>query len=85
MKQDASDPAETYPSPVTDKLVIRTEEAAETHVQIVGSSGKVVYEETKVFSGFDPLTIDFSGLAPGRYSVTISYGGKTYRKTIVKV
>ena len=85
VKQDASDPAETYPSPVTDKLVIRTEEAAETHVQIVGSSGKVVYEETKVFSGFDPLTIDFSGLAPGRYSVTISYGGKTYRKTIVKV
>ena len=54
-------------------------------MQIVGSSGKVVYEETKVFSGFDPLTIDFSGLAPGRYSVTISYGGKTYRKTIVKV
>jgi hypothetical protein len=26
-----------------------------------------------------------TGLAPGRYSVTIRYGGNTYHKTIVKV
>ncbi len=85
VKIDAADPAETYPTPVTTDLVIRTEEAAETAVRIVSSSGKVVYEETKVFSGFDPLIVNFTGLAPGRYTVTISYNGKTYQKTIVKV
>lgn len=85
VKADVSDPAETYPTPVTTDLVIRTEEAAETYVRIVSASGRVVYEETKVFSGFDPLVVNFTGLAPGRYYVTISYGGKTYQKTIVKV
>ena len=85
VKADASDPVETYPTPVTTSLTIRTEEAAETLIRIVSASGKVVYEETKVFSAFDPLTVSLAGLAPGRYSVTISYGGKVYRKTIVKV
>lgn len=85
VKVDAEDPAETYPSPVTTDLVIRTEEATETSVRIVSSTGKVVYEETKVFSGFNPLIVNFTGLAPGRYTVTISYNGKTYQKTIVKV
>lgn len=85
VKADASDPVETYPTPATTSVTIRTEEAAETHVRIISTSGKVVYEETKVFSAFDPLTVNLSGLAPGRYSVIISYGGKTYRKTIVKV
>ena len=54
-------------------------------VRIVSSSGKVVYEQTQVFSGFDPLVVDFSGLAPGRYSITISYSGKTFHNNIVKV
>ena len=85
VKADVSNPAETFPTPVTTDLVIRTEEPTETYVRIVSASGKVVYEETKVFSGFDPLIVNFTGLAPGRYYVTISYNGKTYNKTIVKV
>ena len=85
VKEDPDDHAETYPSPVTTELTIRTEEPAETHVRIVNSTGRVVYEETRTFSGFDPLTIDTAGLAPGRYYVTITYNGKTYKKTVVKV
>lgn len=85
VKADAANPAETTPSPITDKLVISTEEDAETYVRIVNSTGRGVYETTQVFSGFNPLTIETAGLAPGRYSVTISYGGKTYTKTIVKI
>ena len=85
VKEDPDDRAEVYPSPVTTELTIRTEEPAETYVSIVGSTGKVVYEETRTFSGFDPLKIDTSGLAPGRYYVTIRYNGKTYKKTVVKV
>ena len=85
VKEDAADPAEIYPSPVTTSLVISTERDAETYVRIVNSTGKTVYEKTSVFSGFNPLNIDTTGLAPGRYSVTIRYGGKTYKKNIVKV
>ena len=85
VKADASNPAEISPSPITINLVISTEEEAETYVRIINSTGKVVYETTQVFSGFNPLTIDTTGLAPGRYSVTISYSGKTYTKTIVKI
>lgn len=85
VKKDSSQPVETSPSPITGSLVISTEAAAETYVRIVGSTGKVVYEDTLVFSGFDPLVIDTSGLAPGRYSLTVSYSGNTYTKTFVKI
>ena len=84
VKPDLTDPAETFPSPVTTTLTIRTENEAETYVRIVSSTGKVVYENTCTFSGFDPLKVDMSSLAPGRYSLTIRYGGNTYNKTIVK-
>ena len=85
VKPDPNNPAELMPMPVTTDLTIRTEEPAETYVRIVSSSGKVVYEQTQVFSGFDPLVVDFSGLAPGRYSITIRYSGKTFHNNIVKV
>ena len=85
VKVDKSDPVETYPSPVTTELSIRTETDAETYVSIMNSTGKTVYESTSIFSGFDPLVLDVAGLAPGRYYVTVRYGGKTYKKTIVKV
>ena len=85
VKATAANPVETYPTPVTNKLYIRTEQEAEHYVRIVSSSGKVVYETTKTFSGFDPLSIDVTDLAPGRYSVSVVYNGKAYHKTIVKV
>jgi hypothetical protein len=85
VKGDLSDLAETYPNPVTTDLVIRTEQPAETYVRIVNSTGKAVYEKTSVFSGFEPLIVNMTALAPGRYSVTIRYNGNTYHKTIVKI
>nr|MCR5518819.1 S8 family serine peptidase [Bacteroidales bacterium] len=85
VKLDANDPVELYPSPITTKLTIRTEDEARTYVRIVSSSGKVVYEATETFSGFDPFTINTSDFSPGRYSVTVEYNGKTYHKTIVKI
>ena len=85
VKKDAAQPVETTPSPISNKLVITTEEAAETYVRIVGSTGKVVYEETLVFSGFDPLTIDTSSLAPGRYTLTVRYLSTSYTNSFVKI
>lgn len=79
-----SNPAETYPSPVTDVLTIRTEQPAPTHVLIVNSTGKAVYESTTTFSGFSPLTINMAGLAPGRYGVLVEYNQKSIKKTVIK-
>ena len=84
VKANPNDPVEAFPNPVSTDLTIRTERPAETFVRILSSSGKLVYESTSVFSGFDPLTVDVSDLAPGRYSLTVSYNGKTYNKNIVK-
>ena len=85
VKESGAEPTETYPSPVTTDLIIRTEGETSHYVRIVSSTGKVVYEKTSTFSGFDPLIINMTGLAPGRYGVTVKYNGKTYRKTIVKI
>ena len=85
VKESGADPAETLPSPVTTDLIIRTEGETSHYVRIVSSTGKVVYEKTSTFSGFDPLIINMTGLAPGRYGVTVKYNGNTYRKTIVKI
>lgn len=85
VKTDLTDLAETYPSPVKKILTIRTEKPAETYVRIVSSSGKTIFEQTSVFSGFDPLEVEMSDVAPGRYSLTIRYNGITHNKTIVKV
>jgi subtilisin family serine protease len=85
VKKNADDPVETYPSPVVTDLAIRTEAPAETYVRIVSSTGKVVYEKTLTVSGFNPLVVNMTGLAPGRYGVTVKYNGKTFKKTIVKV
>ena len=85
VKANAANPVETHPSPVTTNLVISTEGEAETYVRMVNATGRVVFEQTSVFSGFNPLSIDVAGLAPGRYHVTISYNGKTFNKTVVKV
>ena len=84
VKLNTSDPVETYPNPVTTTLTIRTEMPAETHVRIISSSGKTVYDKTSVFSGFDPLSIDVSALAPGRYTIFVSYNDETYCKNIIK-
>ena len=85
VKLNRAEPAETWPNPVEKDLTISTEDEAPTHVRIVSSSGKVVYDKTSTFSGFDPLVISMEGLAPGRYGVSVSYKGKTHKKTIVKV
>ena len=82
--KSSEDPAETYPVQVEDVLNIRTEEGAETYVLIVSSTGKTVYEDNCFVSAFQPLAVDMSSLAPGRYNVTIKYNGKTYYKNIVK-
>lgn len=76
---------EAYPNPVKDRLYLCTgKDEVETYVKIVSLAGAVVYERRSVFSAFRPLEIDFSNMAPGRYSVFVSYGGKASTNTVVK-
>jgi len=76
--------AESFPNPVSDKLTIRTEAEADTHIRLVNATGAVVYEKTLVVSGFNPAVLDMSACSPGRYTLTISYSGKNFSRTIIK-
>lgn len=83
--KNPENPAESYPNPVIDKLTIRTESEADTHVKLVNSNGAVIIDKTfEKVSGFSPLVLDMSSCAPGRYMLTLSYSGKTYERVIVK-
>lgn len=76
---------EAYPNPVSKILYVRTtEEDSESSVKLVSSTGTTVYDETKTFSAFDPLAIDVTKLAPGRYSLKVVNNGVTTTKDIVK-
>lgn len=76
---------DAYPNPFTTTLNIRTgTDEVSTHVKITSSTGSVAYDETSTFSAFNPLVIDTSDLAPGTYSLEVSYGGGTYNQKIIK-
>lgn len=83
--RDGESAAAVYPNPVVNKLYVSTgSEEASTYVRLVSATGSVVYENTSVFSAFNPLEIDMSKCAPGRYTLEVTYNGSTTKKTIVK-
>ena len=53
-------------------------------VVVYSATGAKVYEETVSGSAFEPATIDLSGLAPGLYTLVITYNGTEYKQTVVK-
>lgn len=74
-----------YPNPVIKYMTISTMDLAETSIKIVSSTGKVVYETTQNISAFEPASVDMTNCAPGVYNVTVSFAGKTYKRTIIKL
>lgn len=83
--KDPSSSLELYPNPVTDYLNVRTGEEMDTRIWITGPAGQTVYDRTAPVSAFSPARIDMSDCAPGRYSVTVSYGGNEFVRTVVKL
>ena len=83
--KDPSSSLEVYPNPVTDFLNVRTGEEMDTRIRITGPAGQTIYDKTAPVSAFSPAKIDMSGCAPGRYSVTVSYGGNKFVRTVVKL
>lgn len=86
LARDPSVAYSAYPNPVKDYLNIATgAELEDMSVKIVSQTGRVVYEASEVkASAFEPARINMSGLAPGRYSVTIRQGTEKHSFTVVK-
>lgn len=83
--KDPKKPLEVYPNPVVDWLNISTLEVVPTHIKIVSSTGKVVYDQTQDVGAVEPAKIDMSTCAPGVYSLFVEFSGEDYKKTIVKL
>ena len=74
-----------YPNPVKTTLNVATgQDKEDSHVKVVSATGQTVYDGSVNASAFEPARIDFSGFAPGRYSVTVIVDGKEYTENIVK-
>lgn len=83
--KDPSKPLEMYPNPVVDFLNVSTLDAAQTRIVIASSTGQIVYDQTSSVSAIDPARIDMSELVPGVYSVTVTFSGNEYKRTVVKL
>jgi len=81
---DPEKPVTTYPNPVVDKLNIGTGVKASTEVVIRSETGELIYETVADVSILDPLVVDMSKEAPGRYVVSVKIGDKEYKQNIVK-
>ena len=83
--KNPENPVEMYPVPVIDILNIRTGEKKETEVQISSASGYILYEGKDYASIFEPMVLDLSDFAPGRYRVKVSIGEHITEKVINKI
>lgn len=83
--KDPSNPISVYPNPVTDYVNVSTLDIDDTKIRIVSQTGKTMFEETVKAGAFEPARIDLSQFAAGVYTMTVSFGGNTYKETIVKI
>ena len=83
--KDPSDPLSLYPNPVKDYLNVATLDLADTEIVISSSTGKVMFHEVMKVSAQDPARIDMTSYVPGTYSVHVKFGGKEYKKNVVKL
>ncbi|MCQ2140158.1 MAG: S8 family serine peptidase [Bacteroidales bacterium] len=73
-----------YPNPVVDVLRIHTGMTREMDFKVLSSNGVTVLSGTVTGSVLAPAKLSFKDLAPGRYSLVVSYEDGTFTKTIVK-
>ena len=83
--KDTSDPLSLYPNPVKDFLNVSTVDLADTEIVISSSTGKVMFHDVMKVSALQPARIDMSSYVPGTYSVQVRFGGKEYKKNVVKL
>ena len=84
---DPSKPVSVYPLQVEDNLNIRinSQTMADTKITIISTSGSVIFDAGRYLNLFNPTSIDMKGCAPGIYTATITFNGKTNRVKVVKL
>lgn len=77
--------AEIYPTSVSEKLTVQGVSEGSNKIQIYNSTGRCVYSAEVSLDPYNPLTINVSGLAPGRYTVIVSGSHGSIKQSIVKI
>jgi len=67
-----------------DITIITGVEEASTTIRMISSSGVVVYESEGKYSVATPIMLNVDKLAPGIYTLEVTYNGIVYTFTIVK-
>ena len=65
-------------------ITVNTEKTVTVKVSLYASTGALVYQYETPASAFDPLHIDMSPLAPGRYTAVLEYDGKVQKVRVIK-
>ena len=77
--------AEIFPATVSDKLTISCPTVCKATIDIYQATGRKLYTKTLTMDPFSPFDINVKGLAPGRYTVSVSTDKGSIKKTIVKI
>ena len=85
--RDSSKAYDLYPNPVTDgKMYVRSSQSETVDVQLIGTSGAVVYSSELVTEPFNPALVDMSDVLPGAYKAKVTdKSGKVFIQNIVKL
>ena len=85
--RDGSKAFDVYPNPVTDgKMYVRASQNETVDVQLIGTSGAVVYSSEVVADPFTPAFVDLSAVMPGAYKAKVTdKSGNVFTQNIVKL
>jgi len=65
-------------------ISIESENPVPVKVSVYASTGGLVYKTEMEASAFDPIKLDVSALAPGRYTAVLEHGGITRQVRVIK-
>lgn len=83
---DPRQPVRVSPEVASTEVTIGIEskEKLPVKLSLYASTGGLVLEKTTEASVFDPIVLDVSALAPGRYTAVLEYGGQSRRVRVIK-
>lgn len=82
---DPEIPVELYPNPVVKNLNVRVHSiVSNMKYSLVSSAGAVLVSGEGPATPFEPMLIDFTKYAPGKYVFTADIDGEKVQKTIIK-
>ena len=84
VRDPKSDP-DVYPNPVSDVLKVSDGTSKQISVSLFNSNGALLQTVQGEGSAFDPVTVDMSSYAPGRYNVKVTTSSKSYQQAVVKL